>query len=200
MKVLFGARSGFWLLALALLVGVLLLVVFLHDWVADVLVVRGAYTVWLMTLLLRSRPQMAYWVLPVICGIGIGILVLVGNLRQRGQFSPPQVVLGRASEWDGWLDRASNQPFFKKYLRRKLENLTREILQLEQRMPEVLRTLDPGRLVSSSSQPPLPPEVQALFAVHLPQSSADGEGAVGPWNPEVVIDYLESIWEGTDDR
>jgi len=195
MKVLLGTRSGFWLLALALLAGVLLLVVFLHDWVADVLVVRGAYYVWLMTLLLRSRPQMAYWVLPVIYGIGIGILVFVGNLRQRVRFSPPQVVSGRASEWDGWLDRASNQPFFKKYLRRKLENLTREVLQLEQRMP-----FDPGRIVSSGSQLPLSPEAQALFAEHLPQSFADGEGAVGPWNPEVIVEYLESTWEGTNDR
>ena len=196
MKALLGARSGFWLLALVLLVVVvLLLVVFLHDWVADVLVVRGAYYVWLMTLLLRSRPQMAYWVLPVICGIGIGIFVFVGNLQQRVRSSPPQVVLGRASEWDGWLDRASSQPFFKKYLRRKLENLTREVLQLEQRMP-----FDSGRIVSSSSQRSLPPEAQALFAAHLPQSSADGEGAVGPWNPEVIIEYLESTWEGTNDR
>lgn len=194
MKRLLGARSGFWLLALALLVGILLLVVFLHDWIVDALVVRGAYYVWLLGLLLKSRPQMAYWMLPVVCGIGIGILVFLGSFRQRVRPSPPPVMLGRAAEWHEWLDRASNQPFFRKYLRRKLENLTRETLQLEQPLP-----FASGRAVLLASPPPLPTEVQALFAAHLPHSVIDGEDTVGPWNPEAVVEYLEFMLEGNND-
>lgn len=194
MKAVQGARSDFWLLALALLLGALLLALFLHDWIADVLVVRGAYYVWLLGLLFRSRPQMLYWMLPVICGVGIGILVLIGNIQQRVRFSPPPVILGPASEWHEWLDRASNQPFFRKYLRRKLENLTRETLQLEQPLTSAF-----GRAITSASPPPLPAEAQALFAVHLPHSVMDGEDTVGPWNPEAVVEYLESTLEGTND-
>ncbi|MBN1922223.1 MAG: hypothetical protein JW892_13330 [Anaerolineae bacterium] len=195
MKVSWGARSGVRLLVLALLLGALLFVVFLHDWIADVLVVRGAYYVWLLGLLLRSRPQMLYWMLPVICGVGMGMLVLIGSLRPRARISPPPVVLGRAAEWHEWLACASNQPFFRKYLRRKLENLTRETLQLEQPLPSAY-----GRAVASASSTPLPPELQGLFAAHLPYSIMDEEDPVGPWNPEVVVEYLESTLEGKNDH
>jgi hypothetical protein len=79
-------------------------------------------------------------------------------------------------------------------IRSKLENLTRETLQLEQPLTSVF-----GRAITSASPSPLPAEAQALFAVHLPHSVMDGEDTVGPWNPEAVVEYLESTLEGTND-
>ncbi len=179
-------------LVLGLAVGTLAAILILREWVMDVLVVRLAYYFWVMGLSLRSRPQAVYWALPIVVGIVAAILLLAYNLDLHRVSELPPVKLGRVSEWEEWLRSAKINPYFNKYLHRKMLRLTRRALQLEEQ-PHA------GRESSHVIMPPMPPEVEILLRERRPPSF-DYMATPEAWHLEDIVAYLETVLEVEDDR
>ncbi len=119
------ARVFLLLLALLLVLGAIGLAALLRDWISDVLVVYIAYYLWWISQAIRSRPQMMFWVLPIILGTVSIILMLAAAYGDSQDTGPAASPVGRVADWAEYLDLASVQHFARRYLRRKFENLAR---------------------------------------------------------------------------
>ncbi len=189
-------RANAWMSALVLVVflALLALLVTLREWIADVFVVRAAYALWLLRLFIRSRPQSMYWTLPVVVGIGIGVMVFVGHLGKDSTTASSVVILGRAADWSEWLILAEKQPFFRKFLQRKLESLVRAALESKHEELSLFERDLPPEVIAVVS-----PRARFMHVGYSSQQLGDVEDS-GSWEPEVVVEYLEGILEVVDDR
>lgn len=167
-----------------------------RDWIVDSLIARLAYFVWLVGLFFRSRPQRLYWALPILGGAGIGILVLLANIKQRLEPEPQVETVGRAANWDSLLKNAERQPFFRKFLRRKLEASMSEAVLLTRRASEAQ-----GTHTEDAGEPNALSEIRTLLDATVPQIAADGRDAAGnAWKPEAAVEYSERMLEDGNDR
>jgi hypothetical protein len=183
--------GGLLLVVLAVLAVVWLL---WADWITEVLVVRVAYTLWMIGLVIRSRPQEQYWLLPIAVGFGALLLVVARQLETRRRAERPPLAVGRVAEWAELLELAAGVPYFEKYLRRRVARLTRQALQLEHH-PSIGQADEWAPVM----MPALPPEIKALLSDRRPSSTGSMNGLqVGAL--EAIVDYLESALEGDHDR
>ena len=189
-------RSRLVLLALLLLVALAVLAVvrlLWFDWITDVLVVRAAYTLWLVGLVIRSRPQALFWSLPIVLGVVAMILLLARHVKIRRSVDQPPRPVGRVAEWAELLELAAGAPYFEKYLSRRVASLAERALQLEPR-PHAERADDAAAVVMQT----LPPEVKALLSGRSPPPGTLNSSKTGCL--EVIVETLEAVLEVDHDR
>jgi hypothetical protein len=104
--------GGLLLVVLAVLAVVWLL---WADWITEVLVVRVAYTLWMIGLVIRSRPQEQYWLLPIAVGFGALLLVVARQLETRRRAERPPLAVGRVAEWAELLELVPHQATLDKF-------------------------------------------------------------------------------------
>ena len=189
-------RSRLVLLALLLLVALAVLVVvrlLWYDWITEVLVVRAAYTLWLVGLVIRSQPQELYWSLPIVVGVAVMILLLARQVKIRRSVDRPPQVVGRVAEWAELLELAAGVPYFEKYLSRRVASLAERALQLEPR-PHAECAEDTAAVVMHT----LPPEVKALLSGRSPPPGTLSSSKTR--SLEVTVETLEAVLEVDHDR
>ena len=187
-------RASRWnlLLLLGLALGTLLVLLLFRDWMMDVLVVRVAYYLWVAGLVIRSRPQMLYWALPVIAGVVALMLLLAYNVNLQRTPRKPPLPVGYVGKWAEWLRSAKINPYADKYLYRRVARLTEYVLQWDA----------PAEAEADSGygilQDPPPELVTLLRERHsLPD---DHLGSPEKWGLEAIVTYLESVLEVDHDR
>jgi hypothetical protein len=178
------------LLGLALVT--LLALLLFPAWVTDVLLVCLSYSLWILGLTIRSRPQYLYWTLPAVLGIVALILLAAYNVELRQKRETPLAPLGPVSRWVEWVLAVHVNPYANRYLYRKVGRLAEHALHLDV-------TAEAGVDPAHGLLPEPPPELVALLRERH-SAPAGHLGSPEKWGLEAIVTYLESVLEVDHDQ